>query len=51
MTDPGYTTGILVDTNIFVYAADPGAGDKNAAAFGIIQDLIKQGRLVVSCRS
>jgi predicted nucleic acid-binding protein len=43
-------TRILVDTNIFIYAADPGAGDKNAAAFGIIQDLIKQGRLIVSAQ-
>lgn len=50
MTDSSDTTRILVDTNIFVDAADPEAGDKNVAAFEIIRDLIARGRLVVSAQ-
>jgi predicted nucleic acid-binding protein len=50
MTDSSDTTKILVDTNLFVYAADPEAGDKNARAFNIIQDLIHRKQLVVSAQ-
>jgi len=50
MTDSSATTKILVDTNIFVYAADPQGGDKNALAFGIIQILISRNQLVVSAQ-
>jgi predicted nucleic acid-binding protein len=50
MTDSSATTRILVDTNIFIYAADPEAGDKNALAYGIIQDLIARDQLVVSAQ-
>ena len=50
MTDSSVAEKILVDTNLFVYAADPKAGDKNAQAFGIIQDLMARNQLVVSAQ-
>lgn len=51
MSDSSVTRKILVDTDIFVYAADPTAGDKNALAFEIIQDLTNRQQLVVRPRS
>jgi predicted nucleic acid-binding protein len=50
MTDSSAVTKILVDTNIYVYAADPEAGDKNARAFNIIRDLVDRKQLVVSAQ-
>jgi predicted nucleic acid-binding protein len=50
MTDSSITEKILVDTNLFIYAADPAAGDKNARAVGIIQGLMARNQLVVSAQ-
>jgi predicted nucleic acid-binding protein len=50
MTDSTIPEKILVDTNLFVYAADPRAGDKNALALGIIEDLMARYQLVVSAQ-
>jgi predicted nucleic acid-binding protein len=48
MTDLSEPTRILVDTNIFIYAADPEAGDKHARANSLVHELMSQRRLVVS---
>jgi hypothetical protein len=37
MTDSIAATRVLVDTNIFVYAADPEAGDKLARCIGDVR--------------
>jgi predicted nucleic acid-binding protein len=48
MTDLSEPTRILVDTNIFIYAADPEAGDKHARANRLVHELMRQQLLVVS---
>ena len=48
MTVSTEVTKALVDTNIFIYAADPAAGDKHHHAFGLIEQLTRRGDLVVS---
>ncbi len=48
MTVSTVVTKALVDTNIFIYAADPAAGDKHHHAFGLIEQLTRRGDLVVS---
>jgi predicted nucleic acid-binding protein len=41
-------TGELVDSNVFVYAADSAAGERNTRSLALIQDLKDRGDLVVS---
>ena len=48
MTDLSEPTRILVDTNIFIYAADPEAGDKHDRANSLVHELMRQQQLVVS---
>ncbi len=39
---------VFVDTNVLIYARDPAAGEKNAAAMRWLRILGMQGRLVVN---
>ena len=39
---------VFVDTNVLIYARDPAAGEKNAAAMRWLRILGTQGRLVVN---
>lgn len=50
MTGPISTIREMVDTNIFVYAADPSAGVRRAASAELIHRLIDQDRLAVSAQ-
>ena len=42
--------GEMVDSNVFVYAADPGAGDRRTRSLALIDDLRRRGALVVSAQ-
>jgi predicted nucleic acid-binding protein len=41
-------TKVLVDTNVFIYAADKKAGDKNTRASELLDNLVRDDRLDVS---
>ena len=43
--------GELVDTNVFVYAADAAAGERRVRSMRLIEDLVNRGRLVVICQT
>jgi predicted nucleic acid-binding protein len=40
--------GEIVDTNVFIYAADPAAGEKRTRSLALVRDLKNRGALVVT---
>lgn len=42
--------GVLIDSNIFVYAYDPADPDKHAKALRLIEDVTRKGDLVLSAQ-
>ncbi len=41
---------VLIDTNILIYAYDPGAGEKHEIALRTVQEIAAQGKMVLSAQ-